>query len=331
MTVVPVEVSVAIDDYDHVRRFADGRIAVDGVRFTFHRPSRPAETFHRQLRHAEWDVSELSLAQFCHAVAVGDDRFVGLPVFPSRCFRHSSVFVRGDSDLHELGQLAGRRVGVPEWGQTAGIWVRGTMVDRHGVALDAVVWYQGGVDAPGRPEHAALTLPPGVTVRPVTDRGLAAMLLDGAIDAVVAARFPAALLHSGQARTLLADPRVVEQAYFADTAIVPIMHVVVLRRGLHERHPWLARDLVAAFTEAKDWSLGRLRSRGTPMYPVPHLPDLVAEATGRFGDDPWPYGVEANRAALTTFCRYAHQQGLTARPLQIDELFAPSAADEFHG
>lgn len=331
MTLAPVDVSVAVDEYDHVRRLTDGHVAVDGVRFTFHRPSRPAETFHRQLTYAEWDVAELSLAQFCHGVAGGDDRFVGLPVFPSRRFRHSAVLVRADSDLHGLAQLTGRRVGVPEWGQTAGVWVRGTLADRHGVALDAIAWYQGGVEAPGRPEHAAVALPRGVVVTPVTDRGLAAMLLDGDVDAVVAARFPPALLADGRVRTLLADCRAEEAAYFADTGIVPIMHVVVLRRSLHERHPWLARDLVDAFTEAKDWSLGRLRSAGTPMYPVPHLPELVTEALDRFGEDPWPYGVEGNRPALSTFCRYSHEQGLTARWLPVDELFASSTITPFHG
>lgn len=331
MTRHAIDVSVAIDDYDHVRRLAEGHVTVDGVRFTFHRTSRPAETFHRQLAHAEWDVAELSLAQFCHGVAAGDDRFVGLPVFPSRRFRHSSVVVRGDSVLHDLGQLAGRRVGIPEWGQTAGVWVRGMLADRHDVGLGSVTWCQGGVDAPGRPEHAELALPPGVVVHRVTDRGLAAMLLDGSIDAVISARFPQRLLASGQARTLLADCRTAEAAYFADTGIVPIMHVVVLRHSLHDRHPWLARDLVNAFTEARDWSLARLRSGGTPMYPVPHLPELVAEAIGAFGGDLWPYGVEGNRHALQTFCRYACEQGLTARPLAVEELFAPSTTDEFHG
>jgi 4,5-dihydroxyphthalate decarboxylase len=326
-----VDVSVAVDDYDHVRWLVEGRTTVDGVRFTFHRTSRPAETFHRQLTHAEWDVSELSLAQFCHGVAAGDDRFVGLPVFPSRRFRHSSVFVRGDSALHDLGQLAGRRVGIPEWGQTAGVWVRGMLADRHHVGLGSVTWFQGGVDAPGRPEHADLALPPEVALHRVADRGLASMLVDGAIDAVVAARFPAGLVASGRVRTLLDDCRAAENAYFADTGIVPIMHVVVLRRSLHDRHPWLARDLVTAFTEARDWSLARLRSGGTPMYPVPHLPELVAEALGAFGDDPWPYGVDRNRPTLDTFCRYAHEQGLTPRLLAVEELFAPSTTDEFHG
>lgn len=331
MAVSPVDVSVAIDDYDHVRRLVGGDVAIDGVRFTFHRTSRPAETFHRQLRYTEWDVSELSLAQFCHGVAAGDDRFVGLPVFPSRRFRHSSVFVRADSDLRAFEQLAGRRIGVPEWGQTAGIWVRGVLADRHGVATSSVTWYRGGVEEPGRPEHAAIDLPADVVVHPVTDEGLAAKLLEGSIDAVVAARFPPALLASGRARTLLADCRAAEAAYFADTGIVPVMHLVVLRHQLYQRHRWLARDLVAAFTEAKDWSLRRLRSAGTPMYPVPQLPELMADAVGRFGEDPWPYGVEPNRHALDTFCRYAHEQGVTARRLTVDELFPAPAADEFHG
>lgn len=326
-----ITLSVAIEDYDHVRALRSGEIEIDGVQLGFHRPSRPAETFHRQLRFAEWDVSELSLAQFCHCVARGDDRFVGLPVFPSRRFRHSSVFVAARSPLGSFEDLSGRRVGVPEWGQTAGIWVRGTLGDHHGVDLGSVTWVQGGVEEAGRPEHAALSLPPGVVLEPGPDRGLAEELVAGRLDAVVAARFPSRLLAEGRVRPLLADSRSAERTYFQVTGIHPIMHLLVLRRELAERHRWLAKDLVKAFGAAKDWSVARLGSAGTPMYPVPQLSDDVGEARVVFGDDPWPYGLEPNRKTLDTFLRYCWEQGVISREVAVEELFAPSAVEEFHG
>lgn len=328
---VDVDVSIAIEDYDHVRYLISGEVCIGGARLNFHRTSRPAETFHRQLTYEEWDVSEMSLAQFCHGVATGDDRFVGLPVFPSRCFRHSSVVVRGDSEIRTFEQLNSCRVGVPEWAQTAGIWVRGTLSDRHRVDLRSIVWYQGGVEAPGRPEHAALTLPAGLRIHRVRDAALATKLVDGDIDAIIAARFPARMIESGAVRRLLADPYAAELTYWRDTRIHPIMHVLAMRRDVYERNRWLARDLVTAFTAAKDLSVARLRSTETPMFPIPHLNDHCASTVEVYGEDPWPYGVEENRATLSVFLRYAHEQGVTPRLLEIEDLFAPSAVGEFHG
>jgi len=325
-----VEVSVAIDDYEHVRALADGDVRVPGATFTFHRLPTPSEIFHRQFRFGEWDVSEMSLALYCGMRSAGDERFVAIPVFPLRRFRHSCVFVAASSPLRRLEDLAGRRVGVPEWGQTAGVWVRGILEDDHGVGLGDVEWVQGGVAEVGRPEHLHLALPPGVRLGRVADAPLIDKLLAGELDAIVSALFPQELLASGRCRPLLADWRAAELDYYDRTGIVPIMHLVVVRREVHEAHRWLAKELVKAFDAAKARALERLCSAQASLYPVPHLAEVASELVGRFGGDPWPYGLEANRHALATFLRYAAAQGLLERELGPEELFAPSSIDVFH-
>jgi 4,5-dihydroxyphthalate decarboxylase len=324
-------ISVAIDDYDHVRALASGEVAISGASLSFHRMSRPAETFHRQFRFGEWDVSEFSLALFCSLVGADDDRFVGLPVFPSRKFRHSSIYVRSDAPFATLEDLAGSRIGVPEWAQTAGVWVRGMLADHYGVDLSSISWFQGGVESLGRSEHAEVWLPEGVEVQTVQDAPLAQKLVQGELDAVIAARFPYDLIAAGKCRTLLPDPRSAEAVYWSETGIFPIMHLLVVRRDVYEQDRWLAKELVRAFTAAKDISVRRLASVGTPMFPLPHLAEEAGSLIRRFGPDPWPYGLEANRAALSSFVRYVNEQGISRRKIAIDELFVASATDEFHG
>lgn len=326
-----MEFSIAIDDYEHVRAFADGKVQVSGASFSFHQMPMPSETFHRQVSFSEWDVSELSLAVYCGMRASGDERFIALPVFPSRKFRHSCVVVVADSPLTSLDQLSGRRVGVPEWGQTAGVWVRGILGDEYKVGLDDVEWFQGGVAEVGRPEHLTLRLPAGVSVKPITDEPLAAKLLNGELDAVIAAWFPPALLASGRCRTLIADPRTAEIEYYDKTGIFPIMHVVAIRTDVHLSHRWLAKELVKAFGEAKRQSLERLCALYSTHYPLAHLPEFAVEITDRFGGDPWPYGLEANRHTLSTFLRYELTQGLMSSPLEPEQLFAPSSIDVYRG
>jgi 4,5-dihydroxyphthalate decarboxylase len=291
--------------------------------------SYPSEIFHRMLEYGEWDVSEMSFAKYSSLVGRGDERFVAIPVFPSRCFRHSCVVVRHTSPLHALNELAGRRVGIPEWGQTAGVFVRGMLSEEYGLDLSSIEWLQGGVNRLGRREHAGIDWPEGVRVEPVRDRPLAHLLAGGEIDAIVAASGPDS--ESGQVRfrPLVDNAIAVEREYFRRTGIFPIMHVVVIRRQLHERHPWLAANLRQAFEAAKQFSLERLQARNLSLYPVPQLTDVLASWSDQMGGDPWPYGLEANRRTIEAFLRYADEQGVTGRPVASEELFVASSCDSF--
>ena len=321
--------TLAIGDYDHVRDLADGSVPVDGVELTVLRLP-VEEMFYRFIVHGEFDVSEVSLAKMAAFAAQNDRRFVPLPVFPSRVFRHSSIYVRSDAGIERPEDLAGKRVGVPEWAQTAAVYSRGILAHEYGVDLASIAWHQAGVNQAGRREKVALELPPGFRLTVVADRSLSDMLVAGELDAVLSARPPAPFLTGDpRVRRLFADYRPVELAYARKTGIFPIMHVVAMRRAVYERDRWLAMSLYKAFDQARRRSLERAAEIAASLFPLPWVSDELRIARELFGDDPWPYGVQANRTTLEAFLQYAHEQGVCRRRLNSESLFPPEVMETF--
>jgi 4,5-dihydroxyphthalate decarboxylase len=324
-----IPITLAIGAYDHVRDLLDGTVPVAGVDLTVLRLP-VEEMFYRFLLHGEFDVSEVSLAKIVALAAQDDRRFVPLPLFPSRVFRHSSIYVHSDGGIIRPEQLAGKRIGVPEWAQTAAIYSRWLLAHEYGVDLASVHWHQAGVNEPGRREKVALELPPGFRLTVVADRSLSEMLLAGDLDAVLSARPPAPIVAADpRVRRLFADYRDVELAYARKTGIFPIMHVVALRREVHERDRWLAMNLFKAFDEARRRSLERAADMAVSFFPLPWIPDELQRARELLGADPWPYGIEANRTTLDAFLNYAFEQGVCRRKLTVETLFPPELQATF--
>ncbi|MBN9623722.1 MAG: 4,5-dihydroxyphthalate decarboxylase [Actinobacteria bacterium] len=313
-----IQLALAIGDYDHVRDLAAGRVAAEGLEVTCLLAS-PEEIFARFSASLEWEACELSFGLYTNLVGRGDPPVAAIPVFPSRVFRHSAFYVRGDGPT-ELEHLAGARVGIPEWGQTACVWARGILAEHHGVDLASIEWVQGGVDQGGRKEKAKLQLPAGLSVRHEPERSLDQLLRAGELDAVISAREPR-VAAAGELRPLLADPRAAERGYWAATGVFPIMHIVVLSREFLARYPWAAASLYAGLDRARARSVARVLDGTASHAPLPWLAQSAGEAAAAFGGDLWPYGLEANRATIETFARYAHEQGLTPRRLRAEELF----------
>jgi 4,5-dihydroxyphthalate decarboxylase len=330
MTRIPI--TLACWDYDRTQALADGTVTVDGVDLTY--LCLPVEeTFFRMLRHREFDVAEMSLSSYVTALAAQPDDvpFVAIPVFPSRAFRHNGIYIHSDSGIEKPSDLAGRVVGVPEYQLTAVVWIRGILADHHEVPVSSVHYRTGGMHQPGRVEKQNLNLPPEIRVSPIgPDQTLAEMLVTGEIDALYAPRTPRPLVEGRpEVRRLFSDPRAAEESYAAETGIFPIMHVVVIRRDVHERFPWLARSLYDAFERAKASTEARMGETAANRYMLPWLYDEVERTRQLLGEDYWPYGVERNRATLEVFLRYAHEQGLTGRRLDPDELFVPSTRESY--
>jgi 4,5-dihydroxyphthalate decarboxylase len=320
--------TMAMSGYDHVRDLATGDVRVEGVELTS--LTLPAEEiFYRFLRYREWHVSELSFAKYVALRAAGDDTLQAIPVFPSRACRHSSIFVRPDGPRSPR-QLAGARIGVPEWAQTAAVYTRALLVHEWGIPLRDVDWVQAGVNQPGRQEKVQLQLPDGVTLSQMPDRSLDKMLRAGEVDAVFSAHPPASFERGepGIVR-LFPDYEPAEREYVARTGIFPIMHVVVIRADVLDRAPWAAPNLYTAFTAAKEASLGRLAEMTASRVPLPWVPARVAEMRQLIGPDPWPYGVEPNRVTLEAFARYAHEQGVASRRLEPEDLFVPQVLGQY--
>lgn len=318
-----LELTLAINDYDQTRDLVTGAVPVEGIDLTcLHYPIE--EIFFRFTLLREWHVSELSLAKYVSLRAAGDESLIAIPVFPSRTFRHSAIFVRDDGPVNDPAALAQARIGVPEWTQTATVYARGMLAESYGIDLGGVDWVQGGTNEPGRIEGVQITLPEGLALRRVADRSLNDMLMVGELDAVIAAHPPADFLNgSGRIVRLFSDYRAVEEQYFRDTGVFPIMHVIVIRADVHEAHPWVAMNLMTAFEEAKRRGLERALDANTPRFPVAWAFAHAECVQALMGSDLWPYGIEPNRATLTKFLQYAAEQGVCSRRLEPEELFAP--------
>jgi 4,5-dihydroxyphthalate decarboxylase len=325
-----MQLSLACGDYDRTRALRDGTVRPEGVELTY-LPLEPEETFFRMVRHREFDVSELSLSSYAVSLASGDPAAVAIPVFPSRVFRHSSVFVNAASGVETPEDLRGKVVGSAEYQLTANVWIRGILAEHHDVPVESVSYRTAGLETPGRHEKLALALPEDVEVRPLESGGtLSDALAAGEIDALYTPRAPSSFLRGDPAvRRLFSDAGAAEAAYFTDTGIFPIMHTIVIRRELHERHRWIAGSLYKAFGAARDLAQERLRETAALPYMLPFLPLDHERTLELMGADYWPYGLEPNRHVLETFLRYHHEQGLSPRRLEPEELFAPETLEFF--
>ncbi|MEW6671885.1 MAG: 4,5-dihydroxyphthalate decarboxylase [Thermodesulfobacteriota bacterium] len=324
-----VHLSVAISDYDHVRDFLDGTVRAEGIEITYLNLVHE-EIFYRFIKFREWDVSEISFAKYVSLVSQGDNSLVAIPVFPSRAFRLSSIYIHRDGGISRPQDLAGKKIGIPEWAQTASVYTRGYLVHQIGIALEKIAWYQAGVNAPGRAEKVALKIPAGVRYTPVPDRSLTDMLLSKDLDAVMTARPPQAFVDgSPEIVRLFPDFITVEEAYWRDTGIFPVMHVIVIRAEVLQRHPWVAMNLYKALEEAKRRSIERALDVAAVRFPIPWGYEYAGRAVRIFGEDFWPYGIEPNRRTLEAFLQYAHEQGVCHRRLKPEELFPETVQSRF--
>lgn len=321
----------ACGSYDRTRALQDGSIEPEGIDLSYIPIDPPEEVFWRMLVHREFDAAEMSLGSYVAGHARGDLPFIAIPAFVSRMFRHSAAYINAESGIRRPEDLKGKRVGVPEYQMTATVWLRGILQDDYGVKPSDLHWYAGGQEHPGRREKIRLTLPADVRLERIPgDRTLSSMLVAGEIDALFAARMPSPFVEgSPRVRRLFPNYREVEADYFRRTGIFPIMHVVAIRRELYERHPWIAQSLFKALSEAKARCAGSLYDARALRAMLPWAIAEYEEARRLMGDDFWPYGLEANRTVLETFVRYASEQGVAARPVAVDELFAPETLDTF--
>ena len=324
-----VHLTLAVSDYDHVRDLTSGEVEAEGIELT--RLNLPVEEiFYRFVRFREWDVSELSLAKYVALRSQDDPSLAAIPVFPSRVFRHSAIYIRPNGRVSRPEDLSGKRVGIPEWSQTATIYVRGFLMHQYGIHLQDVEWYQAGVNQPGREEKVALKLPDGVRMTRVMDRTLDGMLRAGQLDAVITAHAPESFKqgHPDIVR-LFPDAIRVEEAYWRETGIFPIMHTVAVRRDVLSRHPWIAMNLFKAFEEAKRRSLARALEITASRFPIPWGVEYATRSRELFGEDFWPYGIEPNRTTLEAFLRFAYEQGGCSRPVTCEELFVEEVRSSF--
>ena len=323
-----LNMTLACWNYDRTRAIQDGSVKPDGIDINY--LDLPVEeTFFRMARHQEFDASEMSLSSYTVSLHREKPPFIAIPVFPSRFFRHSCIYVNAKSGIREPKDLIGKKIGVPEFQMTAPVWIRGILSDHYGVPVDSVHYYTGGEEEPGRPEKMKLDLPSHIKVTPIgPEQTLAQMLRDGEIDAFHTARKPST--YDGvNVKRLFEDYRPVELDYYRKTKIFPMMHTIAIRRELYEANRWVAQSLLKAFVEAKRRTYEDLKETAALKSMVPWLVADFEEAQRERGADYWSYGLEPNYTQLETFLRYHFECGLSKRLLKPEELFAPETLESF--
>jgi 4,5-dihydroxyphthalate decarboxylase len=315
-------------DYDRTRRLLDGTIGIAGYDLKL-MTLPPEDMFRRAFETAEFDISELSFSTFLLHASRGTCAYVGIPVFPSRAFRHSAIYVRSDSDIMEPRDLRGKIIGVRNYLNTAALVVRGLLADDYGVGADEINWRVGDVDQVERETIAIPRLAKPFDIQPAP-RGatLADMLMSGEIDALVHYNPPRGFDPAqSRIKRLFADPAAAEQAYFQATGIFPIMHLVGIRRDILQRDPSLGRQVHDAFNKARELAAADLPSPGFAKISTHRTNADVTRTSELTGPDVWRYGIKNNKAALESLTRYAFEQGLTDRRMPIADLFATDLLD----
>jgi 4,5-dihydroxyphthalate decarboxylase len=323
--------TVACGEYDRTHALQTGAVEAEGIRLNYV-PLEAEEIFWRMGHHLEFDASEMSLSNHITAISRGNSPFVAIPVFPSRFFRHSCVFINTDSGIKGPADFKGKKVGAPEYSITAAVWTRGFLNDDYGVKTADMRWFVGGQEDPGRKERVKLTLPSEIKLDSIPDdKTLNGMLESGEIDGLISARAPSCFLKgSPKVKRLFPNYKEVEIDYYKRTNIFPIMHVLVIRKEIYDKNPWVARSLYKAFYDAKELAIKKLNfPTNTLSCTLPWLPWEREQLREIFGPDWWPYGIEANRHVLEHLVRYMGEQGLLVRPVKVEEMFAPNVVGEF--
>ena len=325
-----LELSFGCWNYDRMRSIQTGQVRPDGIDLNY--LEMPVEeTFFRMARFQEFDISEMSFSSYVVSLFRPEPPFVAIPVFPSRCFRHWCIYVNATSGIKEPKDLIGKKIGVPEYQMTAPVWIRGILQDEYGVPVDSVTYHSGGEEETGRIEKQKLNLPENISVTPIgPDDTLSRMLETGAIDALHTARAPSTYDGpDGTVNRLFENYVEVEKAYYRKTGIFPIMHTIAIRREVYEKNRWIAQSLYKAFCEAKRRTYEDLKESAALKAMLPWLPAHVNETIQEMGEDYWSYGFHENRDVITTFLRYHHEQGLSPRILEPEDLFTPETMESF--
>jgi 4,5-dihydroxyphthalate decarboxylase len=324
-----MELRLATRAYDGVLPILRRQLTIPGVEFDFTETEDVPGMF-AGMFNGQYDVSEMSLGELIYYTSRGKADFVAIPVFPSRMFRHGFIFCRKAAGILKPEDLDGRKIGFLRWVQTAAIWMRGMLIDEYRVSPRETEWYVASIHHWDDHDPSATVEPrDGSVVRIIDNSGkntserACRALFEGQLDAlgVTESQLPT-LLANNKVKKLFEDSREIEAAYFRRTKILPIMHVVALRKNLAEKYPELPAQLFRLYADAKKWA--RRWRRAVPSLVEAWPNHYLSKEQEIFATDPWAYGLEANRHVLDRFFAYCQDQGISGRVTAPEEIFHPS-------
>ncbi len=322
-----LELSIALEVNDVTRPIHDGSVEAEGITLVTS-DVHSGELIWRQVRFQEYDVAQMSLPSLFILADRGDSPWVALPIFPQRLFWHTRIMVRADSALKHPTDLRGKHIGVPEYMMTGAVWMRGIFQDEFGMAASDLHWHQERPEERNIGSAFGYKPPAGVDVRRIpSDKSIVSMLMSGELDAACILISDTTLLDRSlpeakrgtEMQPLYPDPAAESLRLYQKTGLYPINHCVAMRRSLLQRHPWIALNLYHAFLKAKEQVVSRTRAMLDPYFRLGMLP---LEGRNTLHADPFPYGIKHNRINLEAMARYSHEQGLTARRLALEDVFA---------
>jgi len=310
-----------VDNYDRTRPLLDGTVKPEGIVLQS-RAEGPGALFRQVAQQTDFDISEMSTSTFMILTSRGDDRYVGIPVYPSRNFRHGYVFINRNSGISRPEDLAGKRVGMVEYQTTAALWQRIFLQDDYGIRAQQIEWSEGGLNTPDEPERFHVDMPSDIHLSRIgPGQTLSQLLEDGKLDALIGPAEPECFRRAAHIERLFPDYRSVEKDYYKRSGFFPIMHLVVIRREIYQEHPWVAQSLFDAFQSALATQFERIRNTSVLACALPWLMSDLEEIDEVFGDEHWPYGIAKNKALLERMTQASFEQGLSARKLEVEELF----------
>jgi 4,5-dihydroxyphthalate decarboxylase len=300
-----------------------GEVKAKGIDLRFERIEAPREIFDRMASENAFDLCEMSCSEFISRVVAGDRKFVALPVFPSRSFRHSFIAINKESGIKTPLDLAGKRIGVPLYTMTAAVWIRGHLIHDFNVDLSKVTWVQGSINSPT--SHGEPTVMPMYRTIPITlnktGYSLSDLLNNGQLDAIIGTTLPNSMKGNPNIVRLFPNFRDIEKQYFKRTSIFPVMHLIIIKRSTYEKYPFIGKSLFDAFNESKNIALTRMKNLAALRYMLPWLADDLDEIESIFDGDPWPYGELENKTCIDTLIDYMLEQGIIGKRVSTSDLF----------
>ncbi|WP_322040218.1 ABC transporter substrate-binding protein [Burkholderia diffusa] len=325
-----LKLTFACGEYDRTIPFRTGTIRPRDIELDY-TPQAPELTFYEQMKDLRWDICEMSMSAYVQMRAKGRDDLIALPVFPSRVFRHSALYVRTDSDIRHPEELRGKRVGIGWYQMSGAVWCRGALLDDYGIKPSEITWVSG-TDVEAAPDADQVHQAADMVAGTKQDKPrLEVMLERGDIDALLSVHSPRAMARNeGTVRYLFENCREVEEDYFRRTGIFPMMHTLVMKRAIYDQHPWAAQSLFDAFEEAKDRAVANLYELNALAVAAPFIVHEVERTRQLMGMDYWPFGVSANRHSISTFVRHLHDQNIISTKPDVLDLFVNIESRKLH-